>query len=39
VLRQQINVLRRAALKRPAISSIDRSIFLGLYRLPDFAYS
>jgi transposase InsO family protein len=36
VLRQQINVLRRTAPKRPAISSIDRSIFLGLYRLfPD----
>jgi len=36
VLRQQINVLRRTAPKRLLISSIDRLIFVGLYRLfPD----
>src|ERR1700719_2014841 len=36
VLRQQINVLRRTAPKRPLLSSIDRLIFVGLYRLfPD----
>ncbi len=33
VLRQQINVLRRTAPKRPRFSSIDRLIFVGLYRL------
>ena len=33
VLRQQINVLRRTAPKRLLISSIDRLIFVGLYRL------
>jgi transposase InsO family protein len=33
VLRQQINVLRRTAPKRPAFSSIDQLIFVGLYRL------
>jgi transposase InsO family protein len=32
-LRQQINVLRRTAPKRPRFSSIDRLIFVGLYRL------
>src|SRR6266852_7880689 len=36
VLRQQINVLRRTAPKRLLISSIDRLILVGLYRLfPD----
>src|SRR5712692_9249542 len=36
VLRQQINVLRRTAPKRLLLSSIDRSILVGLYRLfPD----
>ena len=35
-LRQQINVLRRTAPKRLLLSSIDRLIFVGLYRLfPD----
>src|ERR1700730_221595 len=33
VLRQQINVLRRTAPKRPRFGSIDRLIFVGLYRL------
>jgi len=33
VLRQQINVLRRTAPKRLLISSIDRLILVGLYRL------
>jgi transposase InsO family protein len=32
-LRQQINVLRRTALKKFAFSAIDRLIFVGLYRL------
>ena len=31
-LRQQINVLRRTAPKRPFFSGIDRLIFVGLYR-------
>jgi len=31
-LRQQINVLRRTAPKRPSFSGIDRLIFVGLYR-------
>jgi len=36
VLRQQINVLRRTAPKRLLLSSIDRLILVGLYRLfPD----
>ncbi len=36
VLRQQINVLRRTAPKRLLISSIDRLLFVGLFRLfPD----
>jgi transposase InsO family protein len=36
VLRQQINVLRRSAPKRPRLSGIDRLIFVGLFRLfPD----
>src|SRR5229473_7339686 len=36
VLRQQINVLRRSAPERLLLSSIDRLIFVGLYRLfPD----
>ncbi len=36
MLRQQINVLRRTAPKRLLLSSIDRLIFVGLYRLfPD----
>jgi hypothetical protein len=36
VLRQQINVLRRSAPKRPPLRGIDRLIFVGLYRLiPD----
>ena len=36
LLRQQINVLRRAAPKRLLISSIDRLILVDLYRLsPD----
>src|SRR2546426_6900172 len=36
VLRQQINVLRRTAPKRLLLSSVDRLIFVGLYRLfPD----
>ncbi|HYU45563.1 MAG TPA: hypothetical protein VEK84_05225 [Terriglobales bacterium] len=33
MLRQQINVLRRTAPKRLLISSIDRLILVGLYRL------
>ena len=33
VLRQQINVLRRTASKKHAFSTIDRMIFVGLYRL------
>jgi hypothetical protein len=33
VLRQQINVLQRTAPKRPRFDSIDRLIFVGLYRL------
>ena len=33
MLRQQINVLRRAAPKKHAFSAIDRLIFVGLYRL------
>src|SRR6266496_5100826 len=32
VLRQQINVLRRTAPRRPRFGSIDRWIFVGLYR-------
>src|SRR6266702_3139086 len=36
VMRQQINVLRRTAPKRLLISSIDRLLFVGLFRLfPD----
>jgi hypothetical protein len=36
VLRQQVKVLRRTAPKRLLLSSIDRLIFVGLYRLfPD----
>src|SRR5216683_3401338 len=36
VLRQQINVLRRTAPERLLLSSIDRLIFVGLFRLfPD----
>jgi hypothetical protein len=31
-LRQQINVLRRVAPKRPRFGSIDRLIFVGLFR-------
>jgi hypothetical protein len=31
-LRQQINVLRRTAPKRPRFGSIDRLIFVGLFR-------
>src|SRR3954451_14359633 len=33
VLRQQLNVLRRSAPKRPALSRFDRLIFVWLYRL------
>jgi hypothetical protein len=33
VLRQQINVLRRTAPRRPHITSLDRLIFVSLYRL------
>src|SRR3954469_5635676 len=33
VLRQQLNVLRRSAPKRPALSRFDRLIFILLYRL------
>ena len=33
VLRQQINVLRRGALRKLAFNLIDRLIFIGLYRL------
>ena len=33
VLRQQINVLRRTAPKRPFLSNVDRLIFVCLYRL------
>jgi hypothetical protein len=33
VLRRQLNVLRRSAPKRVAISNIDRLVFAGLYRL------
>src|SRR6202048_2710110 len=32
-LRQQINVLRRTAPKKPSFSAIDRLVFVGLYRL------
>jgi hypothetical protein len=32
-LRQQINVLRRAAPKKLSFSTIDRLIFVGIYRL------
>jgi hypothetical protein len=32
-LRQQINVLRRTAPKRPSLSVFDRLVFAGLYRL------
>jgi hypothetical protein len=32
VLRQQINVLRRTAHRRPRFGSIDRLVFVGLYR-------
>src|SRR4051794_35957584 len=32
-LRQQLNVLRRSAAKRPALSRFDRLIFILLYRL------
>jgi hypothetical protein len=33
VLRQQVNVLRRTTPRKPVFSSIDRLIFVGLYRL------
>src|SRR6201990_1890375 len=33
ILRQQINFLRRTAPKKQTFSSIDRLIFVGLYRL------
>ena len=33
MLRQQINVLRRAAPKKLSFTTIDRLIFVGLYRL------
>jgi hypothetical protein len=33
VLRQQINVLRRTAPKRPHLTGVDRLIFVGLCRL------
>jgi transposase InsO family protein len=33
VLRQQINVLQRTAPRRPRFGSIDRLVFVGLYRL------
>jgi transposase InsO family protein len=33
VLRQQINVLRRTAPKRPFLSNVDRLVFVCLYRL------
>jgi hypothetical protein len=33
VLRHQLNVLRRRAPKRVAVSNIDRLVFAGLYRL------
>jgi hypothetical protein len=32
VLRQQINVLRRTRPRKPRFGSIDRLIFVGLYR-------
>ena len=32
VLRQQINVLRRRALKRPHLNNTDRFLFVWLYR-------
>jgi hypothetical protein len=32
-LRQQLNVLRRSAAKRPALSRFDRLLFVFLYRL------
>src|ERR1700736_5345854 len=32
-LRQQINVLRRPAPRRPRFGNIDRLVFVGLYRL------
>jgi hypothetical protein len=36
ILRQQINVLRRAAPRRLCFNGLDRLIFVGLYRLfPD----
>ena len=37
-LRQQINVLRRAAPKRPRFGSIDRLIFVGLFRAVSTAH-
>src|SRR5205814_5335267 len=33
VLRHQLNVLRRSSLKRVPLSSIDRLLLVGLYRL------
>jgi hypothetical protein len=33
-LRPQLNVLRRRAPKRVAVSNIDRLVFAGLYHLP-----
>jgi hypothetical protein len=33
VLRHQLNVLRRRSPKRPALSNVDRLLFVGLYRL------
>src|ERR1700694_2678562 len=38
VLRQQINVLRRAAPRRQSFGIFDRLIFVGLYRLFPKAY-
>ena len=32
ILRQQINVLRRRLPKRPALTNIDRLLFVWLYR-------
>ena len=33
ILRHQLNVLRRKSSKRVALSSVDRLVFVGLYRL------
>ena len=39
VLRQQLNVLRRSSPKRQSFGTIDRLIFVGLYRLIDRGFT